>query len=268
MKGDIRLTFRGFSLLLFLFAVQSGLTASPALPFGHLTNPPGLKDQLKNSESVSFQAYKPLAPWEYVLDELILYSSLWLAAGVTAPLWEGGVSFPGSSDGTTFGDRLLMEPFKTNKEDVFSPLKDRNGNVVKDSHGYPVMMPNGSFYAKNIIEPLVFTYMSLYARSKNHHPVLVVAEIFAMSLLYEFTIRPLFRDASFEQLLKNPAVGIVAGVLLDELATYLLTTPYQGLHVFAYILNPFKAIPNARIHPLLFFNPYHKAVSLQVSMGF
>ena len=104
-------------------------------------------------------------------------------------------------------------------------------------------------------------------RAKNYHPAIMITEIILLSLLYEITIRPFYLNSSFEQLFKNPGISILFSILLDELSTFLLTTPYIGLHVFAYILNPFNALPNSRIHPMLFFDPYRKTVNIQTIIG-
>ena len=158
-----------------------------------------------------------------------------------------------------------MEPFTSGKvESITKPLLDKDGNVVVDKTTKNVIQVlKGQFYAKNIVEPLYFTYMAMYLRSKNYHPAIMITELFLFSLLYEFTIRPLFLNSSFEQLLKNPSVGIVLGILLDELSTFLLSTPFLGLHVLAYIINPFNALPIARIKPMLFFDPYKSNISVE-----
>jgi hypothetical protein len=91
----------------------------------------------------------------------------------------------------------------------------------------------------------------------------MITEIVLLSVLYEFTIRPFYLNASFEQLIKNPCIAVTVAILFDELSSFLLTTPFKGLHVLAYFLNPFNALPNSRIHPMLFFDPYRNRVSLE-----
>lgn len=242
------------------------LCAVPALPFSQIKSTPGRRDFVINANFASSKGYKPIQPWEYPVDFLILYSSLWLTAGITAPMWNDGVSLPSGND--SFSDRLMMEPFNTRKENIFSVWYDASGKKVKDVNGDDIYVPNGSFYAKNIVEPIMFTYMALYMRSKNYNIALMIGELFTLSILYEFTVRPVFRVSSFEQLLKNPAVGVLSGILLDEIATYLLTTPHIGLHVLAYIINPFKALPTSRVHGLIFLQPYTAAVTIATQAKF
>lgn len=242
------------------------LCAVPALPFSQIRNTPEMRDLAINNNLISDEGYKPIMPWEYPVDFLILYSGLWLTAGITAPMWDTGVSLPSAND--SFADRLMMEPFNTRKENVFSVWYDASGEKVRDFNNDEMYVPNGTFYAKNIVEPLMFTYMALYLRSKNYNIALMIGEIFTLSILYEFTVRPVFRVSSFEQLLKNPAVGILAGILIDEIATYLLTTPNIGLHALAYILNPFKALPTSRVHGLIFLQPYTAAVTIAARAEF
>ena len=242
------------------------LCSVPALPISQMKNTPDMRDFNINSNLTSSKGYKPISAWEYPVDFLVLYSSLWLTAGITAPMWDGGVTLPSESD--TFADRLMMEPFNTRKENVFSVWYDSNGEKVRDFNDDEMYVPNGTFYAKNIVEPLIFTYMALYLRSKNYNIALMIGEIFTLSILYEFTVRPVFKVSSFEQLLKNPAVGVLAGIVLDEIATYLLTTPNVGLHALAYILNPFKALPTSRVHGLIFLQPHTAAVTIAARAEF
>ncbi len=249
-----------------IFLLPVWLCAVPALPFSQIRNTPDMRDLNTNSNLISEKGYKPIMAWEYPVDFLILYSGLWLTAGITAPMWDTGVSLPSANN--TFADRLMMEPFNTRKENVFSVWYNSKGEKIRDFNDDAIYVPNGSFYAKNVIEPLMFTYMALYLRSKNYNIALMIGEIFTLSILYEFTVRPVFKVSSFEQLLKNPAVGILAGILFDEIATYLLTTPNVGLHVLAYILNPFKALPTSRIHGLIFLQPYTAAVTIAARAEF
>ena len=130
-----------------------------------------------------------------------------------------------------------MEPFATGRIDPITKVWNNTITFRTD------------IYAKNIVEPIYFTYLSLYLRAKNYHPAIMITEIVLLSLLYEITIRPFYMNSSFEQLLKNPGVSIIVGILFDELSTYLLTTPYTGLHVLAYFLNPFNALPNFKSSP-------------------
>lgn len=257
---------RKINLILIVILMPVWLCAVPALPFSQITNTPDRRDFRINANLTSSKGYKPISAWEYPVDFLILYSSLWLTAGITAPMWNDGVSLPADSD--TFKNRLMMEPFNTRTENVFSVWYDASGEKIKDVNGDDIYVPNGSFYAKNIVEPIMFTYMALYMRSKNYNIALMIGELFTLSILYEFTVRPLFRVSSFEQLLKNPAVGVLSGILLDEIATYLLTTPNVGLHALAYILNPFKALPTSRVHGLIFLQPYTASVTIAAQAEF
>ena len=205
----------------------------------------------------SFQIAKPLklrkiTIAEYITDPLILYVSLLALFGITSGVWEEKPKIiEGKNAGDTFINRLKMEPFATGRIDPI--MKEWNGSAVFTN----------DIYVKNIIEPAYFSYMGLYLRSKNYHPAILIAEMFMLSLLYEFTIKPFFRDSSFEQLLKNPSASVLVAILFDEISTYLLSTPYLGLHILAYILNPFNALPTARIHSLLMFDPFKKSASIE-----
>lgn len=206
------------------------------------------------SFTVGFQRALPfnqrnITPWEYATDPLILYASMWAMMGLTVPLWETPPTL--FTSGEQFGKRCAMEPFATGRIDP----------ITKEWNGMTVL--RGDFYAKNFIEPIYFTYMSMYLRSKNYHPALYIGEIFSLSLMYEFTIRPFFMNSSFEQVLKNPSVGLLLGLLIDEVSNFLLSTPFKGLHILGYILNPFNALPSARIHPLLMFKPYNQTASIE-----
>ena len=221
---------------------------------------------LNNIEYMKSFKNKKITTVEYITDPLIMYASLWGCFGLTLPLWEtDGSKY--DLDGNrgfnklalnqhVFGDRLKMEPFAT----------DRTDPVTKEWNGTAVF--RGDIYAKNIIEPVYFTYLGLYMRAKNYHPAIMITEIILLSVVYEFTIRPFYLNASFEQLIKNPAVGLVAAILLDELSNFLLSTPYKVLHVLAYFFNPFNALPNARIHPMLFFDPYKKTANIEAVVRF
>ena len=201
-----------------------------------------------------------------------MYTSLWGCLALTLPLWErdANVWEPDGNRGfdklqnnaeEIFASRLKMEPFASGRIDpVTKPWTNFKGK--------PSNVFRGDIYAKNIIEPGFFTYLALYMRSKNYHPAIMITEIILLSVLYEFTIRPFFMNASFEQLLKNPGISIVFAILFDELSTFLLTTPFIGLHVLAYILNPFNALPNSRVHPMLFFDPYKKRVNIEAIVKF
>ena len=207
-----------------------------------------------HSFEIGFQKALPfnrrhITPWEYATDPIILYASMWAMMGITVPLWEQTPTFISSGD--DFVSRVQMEPFATGRID----------EVTKQWNGMTVL--KNDFYAKNFIEPIYWTYMAMYLRSKNYHPALYLGELFSLSLMYEFTVRPFFMNASFEQVLKNPAVGSLIGLLLDEVSNFLLSTPYKGLHVLGYILNPFNALPTSRVHPLVMFKPYNQAASIE-----
>ncbi len=216
----------------------------------------------RNSQFIKPFKLKEITIAEYLTDPLILYASLWGCFGLTLPFWETNPEETSWKNDAkrgfdklllnkyVFADRLKMEPFVSGRVDP----------VTKVVNGETVF--RGDIFVKNIMEPMYFIYLTLYLRSKNYHPAIMVSEVILLSLLYELTIRPLFQNASFEQLLKNPAVGLVCGILLDELSTFLLTTPYIALHVLAYIFNPFNSLPNSRIHPLLIFDPFNRQVDI------
>ncbi|MBP7552285.1 MAG: hypothetical protein KA885_02580 [Spirochaetes bacterium] len=226
---------------------------------------PDYKTFKTNTEFSKPLKLKKITAVEYATDPLILYASLWLCFAVTYPVWENAPQFISGPDaGATFADRLKMEPFASGRIDpVTKPLSDANGEIVRYDSGAPVTVLVGDMYAKNLIEPFFFSSMALYLRSKNYHPALMILEIFLTSALYEFTVRPFFMNSSFEQFLKNPGIAVVAAVVFDEISTYLLSTPYIGLHILGYILNPFNALPTARVHPMLFFDPYRKSAYLE-----
>lgn len=226
------------------------------------------RDVVVNSDIISVTTMKKISPAEYVTDPVILYAGLWLTLGLNVPVRDPKLSFFEETGENAFSERVLLEPFSNVGFDtIFSPLKSSDGSKIRDKDGDYIYFPNGNFFAKNLIEPAMFTYFALYLRSKNYHPALIIGELFTLSLIYEFTVRPFFMNASFEQLIKNPTVGILAGLILDEISSYLLTTPYMALHVVAYLLNPFKMLPTKRVYPMLFFEPYKKAVYFEVSIN-
>ena len=261
-----------FIIILFLLIIISYCFSSIVLQKSEKINIPSLKYFKKNRELIRPLRLKKITIAEYLTDPLIMYTSLWGCFGLTLPLWETNSGLnPGDenywepysnrgfnkliTDQDIFINRLKFEPFATGK---IEPITKKVGaNTVF----------RGDIYAKNIIEPIYFIYLGLYMRAKNYHPAIMITEIILLSLLYEVTIRPFYMSASFEQFLKNPGISILFSILLDELSTFLLTTPYIGLHVFAYILNPFNALPNARIHPMLFFDPYRKTVNIEAIIG-
>ncbi len=237
-------------------------------------NIPSLKYFKMNRELIRPMKLKKITIAEYITDPIILYASLWGCFGITLPLWETNSGIdqynenywePYSSrgfdkfsknPGDTFLNRLKLEPFGTGR---IEPITKKVGtNTVF----------RNDIYAKNIIEPTYFIYLGLYLRAKNYHPAIMITEIILLSVLYELTIRPFYLNASFEQLLKNPGVSILFAIFLDELSTFLLTTPYTGLHVLAYIFNPFNALPNSRVHPMLFFDPFRKTVNIEGIINF
>ncbi len=223
------------------------------------------KDVEVNSKFLIANSMRNLNYADYITDSILLYGLLWLNIGYNIPLRGESISFTTDQTGVQFTERFLVEPFaKDRKEIVFDTINDSSGNSVLDMYGAPMLFPNGAFYAKNVIEPFAFYSYGLYLRAKNYHPALYIGMMFSLSVLYEFTVRPFFMEASFEQLFKNPIVGVTASIVFDELSSYLLTTPYLAAHVFAYILNPFKLLPTARIKPLLFFDYYKQSASLQI----
>jgi hypothetical protein len=237
------------------------------------SNIPSLKYFRKNREITRPLKFKKITVAEYLTDPLLMYASLWGCFAVSLPLWEtnSGIN-PGHenywrpysdrgfkqlfSEEDTYLNRLKFEPFATGR---IEPITKKWGT-------YTVF--RNDIYVKNIIEPIWFIYLGLYMRSKNYHPAIMVTEIMLLALLYEITIRPFYLNSSFEQLLKNPGISILFAILLDELSTFLLTTPHIGLHIFAYILNPFNALPNSRVHPMLFFDPYRKTVNIETIINF
>jgi len=244
-------------------------------------NIPSFKFFNANKEFIRDFKYRKITVAEYLTDPIILYASLWGCFGLTLPLWETNAGLDKSDKNyweyydkrgfdklvdnedikfnstlnmhvdESFVNRMKMEPFASGRIDPITKVWN-NGIAFRND-----------IYAKNVIEPIYFTYLTLYMRSKNYHPAIMIAEIMLLSCLYEFTIRPFYLNASFEQLLKNPGISIIVGILFDELSTYLLSTPYKGLHVLAYILNPFNSLPTARVHPMLFFDPYRKTASIE-----
>jgi hypothetical protein len=209
----------------------------------------------ENTEFTKGLHYKKITVAEYVTDPIIMYASLWGCLGLTYPLYMGNDDFAFVQSGDAFAGRMKMEPFASGRiNPVTTTITDSNGNII-------TVLKN-DFYAKNRIEPIYFTELTLYLRSKNYHPALIIGEIFSLAFMYEFTIRPFFMPANFEQLIKNPIIGLVSGILIDELSTFLLSTPYIGLHVLAYILNPFNALPVSRVHPLLIFSIFQKEASI------
>lgn len=229
-------------------------------------NPPDISIIQRNQELIRELKYKKITLIEYITDPLILCASLWCSMALTLPIWENTPYFiSGSNAGNIFVGRLKLEPFTSGRIDpVTKPLLDSNGNPVRNLNGDLIIVPTGDFFAKNFIEPLFFTFNTFYLRSKNYHPAIMITEVILLSVINEFLVRPFFMNSNFEQLLKNPSVGLIIGILIDELSTFLLTTPYTGLHILAYILNPFNALPTARIKPLLIFNSYKESLSLEV----
>lgn len=250
-------------LCICLFFLTQKLFSAAAIATPSNVELPSLRSFNRNTDFMKTLHHKKLTPAEYVTDPLILYATLWGCLGTTIPLWEN----PSASiipNGDTFADRMKMEPFVQERSyQIFKPIVGPDGVEATDNNGNILLTFTGDIVAKNILEPTFFIYMTLYLRAKNYHPALVIGQIFAFSFLYEFTVRPFFIRASFEQLLKNPAIGCLFGIFLDEISSFLLTTPYLGLHVLAYILNPFKALPTSRIRPLLIFKPFRQAVSLE-----
>lgn len=255
----------GFLIFIILIISQNFyLYSSPALNSSESLNIPSLNTFTVNKEIVRPFKNRQITVAEYITDPIILYISLWGCFGITLPLWETSSAETGwkpddergfnrlrTYGGDVFLSRLKLEPFATGR--VEPVTKVWNGSTVfrKD------------MYAKNIIEPIYFSYIGLYLRAKDYHPAIMITEIVLLSFLYEFTIRPFYTNSSFEQLLKNPGISILFSIMFDELSTFLLTTPYKGLHVLAYILNPFNALPNSRIHPMLFFDPYRKTANIE-----
>ncbi|MBR3731185.1 MAG: hypothetical protein IKN25_00920 [Spirochaetales bacterium] len=122
-----------------------------------------------HSFEIGFQKALPfnrrhITPWEYATDPIILYASMWGMMGITVPLWEQTPTMISSGD--EFASRVQMEPFATGRIDA----------VTKQWHGMTVL--KNDFYAKNFIEPVFFTYMAMYLRSKNYHPALYLGELF------------------------------------------------------------------------------------------
>jgi hypothetical protein len=232
---------------------------------------PAYKFFQMNAEFMHTLNFKKITVAEYLTDPLILYISLWGCISLSLPLheefWSKDVNGNYMSfnlnpllDSQSFLNRMKMEPFASGRIDTVTTSK-----TIYDKDNKPTIINvlNLDFYSKNLVEPVYFTEMTLYLRSKNYHPALMIFEIFAMSVLYEFTIRPFFMNSNFEQLLKNPGIGLVCGILIDELSTFLLSTPYIGLHVLAYLLNPFNALPVARVHSLLLFDAFTKSASIE-----
>lgn len=261
-----------FLIIFLLFSIFSLCFSSITLQSPDKINIPSLKYFKKNRELIRPIKLKKITVAEYLTDPLIMYISLWGCFGITLPLWETNSGLnPGDenywepyssrgfdklfSDENTYINRLKFEPFATGR---IEPITKKLGAST---------VLRNDIYAKNIIEPVYFIYLGLYMRSKNYHPAIMITEIIILSLLYEITVRPFYSNSSFEQFLKNPGVGILISILLDELSTFLLTTPHIGLHVLAYILNPFNALPNSRIHPMLFFDPYRKTVNIEGIIG-
>lgn len=253
-----------------LLLVMVNLNGEITLPGPGTANVPGFRVFQRNTNITRDMSYKDITVAEYLTDPLIMYTSLWGCIGLSYAawekegMWEDFPAYPISS-GVEFKDRISLPPFTADRYDqVTRPFSGYDeATFHRNSYGDVVNVLKGTVIAKNVIEPFYFTGLVLYMSSKNYHPVAIVTQIVVLSLLYEFTIRPFFMYTSFEQLIKNPAVAIVLGFFLDELATFLLTTPYRGLHVLAYILNPFKLLPTARVRPLLIFKPYRQAVSLE-----
>ncbi len=256
-------------LFLFLFFNSVIINGAPIPIINYELSTPGKSDFLVSNEYIRPYKEKKLTWIDYFTDQFILYGSLWLSIGTTVPIWETvPVFINGPNAAEMFTQRVQLEPFVSGRIDQFVKPLVINGTTIKHDWGEPVTVLTRDFYAKNLIEPAFFTWMGLYLKAKNYHPALIIAELFTMSLIYEFTIRPLFMNASFEQLLKNPAIGAAFSILLDELSTFLLTTPYTALHVLAYILNPFKLLPNAKVTSLLFFKSYQPSVSLETIITF
>jgi hypothetical protein len=271
MVNDMSRPFKKTVLtaVLFIFCIS----ANASIAVNRLTGQdiPAYKNFLLNTEYMVPLKFKKITVAEYLTDPIILYASLWACIGLNLPLREenwtrtpienpdGGrldsFNVTVSTTPGTFFDRMKMEPFATGRIDWVTTQVRYNNDKIN--------ILNLDFYGKNIVEPVFFTGMALYLRSKNYHPALYVFEMFALSALYEFTIRPFYSTASFEQLLKNPAVGIINGIMIDELSTFLLSTPFIGLHVLAYILNPFNALPVARVHSMLLFDVYRKSASIE-----
>lgn len=241
---------------------------SPVIPRVNVS-PPSRNVFYLSNQSVRQLNRRELTWIDYFTDQFILYGSLWACIGTTYPIWENAPVFiNGDNAGQMFADRMRLEPYATGRIDPFIKPLVINGETIRWDWGEPVTVVTNDFYAKNIIEPMFFTFMGLYLRSKNYHPALLIGELFTMSVLYEFTIRPFFMNASFEQLLKNPSLGIMLSVLFDEVSNYLLSTPYTALHVLAYIMNPFKLIPNSRVTSLIFLSPFVPRISLETHVSF
>ncbi len=259
----IKLTIKKIIIFLFLFSSLNLSFSAVVSKNMDTINNPSMKAIRSNREAYLQLKYKRLTAFDYVFDPFFLYANLWVTFAATIPLWETNkISFAENSD--QFADRMKMEPFATGRVDpVTKPLTDSNGNVQHDDFGNPIIVFTNDVYAKNIVEPILFTQATLYLMAKGYNIGIIIAEVIGMSFLYEFTIRPFFMNSSFEQLIKNPAISLIVGTLFDEIATFLLTTPYTPLHVLAYILNPFKALPTSRVRPLVIFTPYKEAVAIE-----
>lgn len=275
-----------FLIFFFTISFKQYLLPIPVVTKTPSLSLPSKASFLRNAEFTRSFRFKKITVAEYITDPLILYTTLWGCFAITLPVWEKnyglkegdqnywkpdsyrGFDYFAKDPKSVFITRVTPEPFGANHYniDTVDTRTLRIDPITKEVNGVTVL--RNDFYAKNIIEPIYFTYLALYLRSKNYHPAIFVAEMILLSVLYEFTVRPFYMNASLEQLLKNPAVAVVFAILLDELSTFLLTTPYKGLHILAYFLNPFNALPNARVHPLLFFDPYKKAPSLEAVIKF
>lgn len=275
-----------FIFFLSLIVLNNKIFPLPLIKKNPELNLPSKNSFLKNSEFIKDFKYKKITIAEYLTDPLILYTGLWGCFSITLPLWETnkglsekdenywepynyrGFEYFSSDPLNVYLLRITPEPFGVNHYGLrnVDPRTIRIDPITKEVNGITVL--RNDFYVKNLIEPLYFTFLALYLKAKNYHPAILIAEIVILSLCYEFTIRPFYLNSSLEQLIKNPAIGVVLAILLDEISTYLLTTPYKILHIIAYLLNPFNALPTARVHTLLFFDPYKKAPSLEAVIKF
>lgn len=259
------MTHRLYIIAFLLIFIISQIHSVPAVDYSETGTGLTDRDLSVTNFHLRDNSMRPLNAADYITDSLILYGALWFNILFNYPVIGDRMSFIGNSGSTSFSDRVMLEPFANDKREVYLDiLKDFDGNIVEDKNGHPVIFPNNLFFSRNVVEPALFYTYGLYLRSKNYHPALYIGIMFTLSFLHEFTVRPFFMEASFEQLIKNPAAGIISSIIFDEISTYLLTMPYMPAHVFAYILNPFKLLPAKKVRPLIFFQPYKKALSLEV----
>lgn len=224
-----------FSFFVFFISMQPRLCSGP-FTFDFKYSQPIYKDlDIIHQTNVNYMLRKPNA-LHFMIDSIILYATGWPFSLIMRTCYLQEDAFKPAAVPMT-------EAWKQNA------LNWHNGeahplrmSILQDTDPVNTNIIPTMLYMY-LLEPMFFAKSYLYYASRDYHIAFIVLGTVLQSLLYDFTIRAFYQEVTWLDLIKNPAIGIPLGYIINETAKACLKSSHPGIKTLGFILNPFYLLP-------------------------